>query len=532
MSAMHEDEETLLSGGVPIRGDTSSAIEDGEIVDEDSDDITAPDNIRMAHTVVTVRRDAPPNIADLPRTLPPPLSGATDARDALGLEEDPRSSQSGPLDRYEQVAAETDQPSGSAELGNSVGQAAADMLRESLVLTDEGSALHSSIKSALGFHDAWLKSQMRQVAKAPAATDSALTEALLRRLKKASISDDEDEAGDTFEIRANKNLIRRRKNLRLIEKKKQEGEARDSVTAPSDPLPLNRRLHNHHDFLALQMFLMDVEDQVVRKDWSSPIEMWVFRQIEKGSKAHTAFHVFLKSGQGLQLHSNKCYFRDFQNFKETILQTFFTKLRDPIAVIEGNIKRIKLTLSGVDGPTTPTTLEGFCNTLRFLFNQAPLDAPYPERQQVSRIRERLPKQVETYLLEWEVNNSQIINSYRALMPCLHRQDVLFSDSRESKNPIPPPKRQATEAALQVAEVVKRPKRPRAIDNRPPCAFCHKPGHLAENCWTQFPEKRRSYNDRGSRPNAPPLPLNNITTASLQAMISQAVENVIASVKNT
>ena len=49
------------------------------------------------------------------------------------------------------------------------------------------------------------------------------------------------------------------------------------------------------------MFLMDVEDQVVRKVWISPIEMWVFRQIEKGSKAHTAFHVFLKSGQGLQL---------------------------------------------------------------------------------------------------------------------------------------------------------------------------------------------------------------------------------------
>ena len=31
-------------------------------------------------------------------------------------------------------------------------------------------------------------------------------------------------------------------------------------------------------------------------------------------------------------------------------------------------------------------------------------------------------------------------------------------------------------------------------------------------------------------NAPPLPLNNITMASLQAMISQAVENVIAFVK--
>ena len=108
--------------------------------------------------------------------------------------------------------------------------------------------------------------------------------------------------------------------------------------------------------------------------------MWVFRQSEKGSKAHTAFHVFLKSGQGLRLQLNKCYFRDFHDFKETILRAFFTKLRDPIAVIESNIKLIKLTLSGVDGPTTPTTLECFCNTLRFLFNQAPPDAAYPERQ--------------------------------------------------------------------------------------------------------------------------------------------------------
>jgi hypothetical protein len=102
---------------------------------------------------------------------------------------------------------------------------------------------------------------MSHAGKEPATADSSIIEALLRRLKKASISDDEDEAGDTFEIRANKNLIRRRKNLRLIEKKKQEGEAKDSVTAPSDPLPMNRRLHNHHDFLiALQMFLMDIED--------------------------------------------------------------------------------------------------------------------------------------------------------------------------------------------------------------------------------------------------------------------------------
>ena len=163
---------------------------------------------------------------------------------------------------------------------------------------------------------------------------------------------------------------------------------------------------------------------VIHKDWSSPIEMWVFCQFEKGSRAHTAFTVFLKSDQGLQLNADiKCYFRDFHHFRETLLRVFFTKLRDPVAVIEKNLKRVKLTLSGVDGHTTPTTLEVFCNTLRFLFNQAPLDAAYPERQQVSRIRERLPKQVETYLLKWEVSNSQVINPYKILMPCLHRQDV-------------------------------------------------------------------------------------------------------------
>ena len=222
---------------------------------------------------------------------------------------------------------------------------------------------------------------------------------------------------------------------------------------------------------------------VVRKDWGSPVEMWVFRQFEKGSKAHTAFHVYLKSGQGLQLNRDlKCYFRDFAHFKEVILRLFVTKLRDPIAVIEKNLKRIKLTLTGTDGPTTPTTLEGFCNTLRFLFNQAPAEASYPERQQVSRIRECLPKQVETYLLEWEVNNAQVINRYDVLMPCLHRQDVLFSDFQESKTPPSSSnKRPATEAAIQVAEVVGGHKKGRKLDNRPLCSFCSKPGHLVDAC---------------------------------------------------
>ncbi len=53
--------------------------------------------------------------------------------------------------------------------------------------------------------------------------------------------------------RADKHRIRLRKNLRLIDKKKQEGEAKDRFTAPSEPLASNHRLHDHHDFLALQM---------------------------------------------------------------------------------------------------------------------------------------------------------------------------------------------------------------------------------------------------------------------------------------
>jgi hypothetical protein len=41
---------------------------------------------------------------------------------------------------------------------------------------------------------------------------------------------------------------------------------------------------------------------------------------------------------------------------------------------------------------------------------------------------------------------------------------------------------------------------------------------------KFPDKKRSYNARRRGPFAPTLYLNNITTASHQAMISQAVEN--------
>jgi hypothetical protein len=268
--------------------------------------------------------------------------------------------------------------------------------------------------------------------------------------------------------------------------------------APSEPLPPNRRLSNHHDFLAVLLWLRDIEEVVVRKDWSSAIEMWVFGQFDKGSKTHTAFHVILKSGVDLQLNKDtKIYFCDFSHFKNAIVRLFFTKLKDPLAFIAKNIKRIKLSLSGPDGPTTPTTLEEFANTLRFLFNQAPMEASYPERQHIPMIRERLPKQVESYLLEWEVNNAQIINTFESLVPCLHRQDVLFAETLESKiSPNTSNKRVATEA-LQAAEVeVGGRRNKRKLDNRPSCSHCHKPGHSIDSCWEKYPDKKRAYTARG------------------------------------
>ena len=62
---------------------------------------------------------------------------------------------------------------------------------------------------------------------------------------------------------------------------------------------------------------------------------------------------------GLQLNPDvKCYCSNFVHFREVILRLFFTKLKDPIFVIEKSLMRIKLSLTGPNGPTTPTTLEG------------------------------------------------------------------------------------------------------------------------------------------------------------------------------
>jgi hypothetical protein len=126
-------------------------------------------------------------------------------------------------------------------------------------------------------------------------------------------------------------------------------------------------------------------------------------------------------------------------------------------------------------------------------------------------------------------NAQVINRYDVLMPCLHRQDVIFADSQESITPSTPSnKRLATEAAIQVAEDVGGHKKGRKVDNRPLCSFCSKPGHLIDACWPEHPEKKKAFHSRGRGPPRSVLPLDNITTSSLQAMISQAVDNVLAS----
>ncbi len=139
----------------------------------------------------------------------------------------------------------------------------ADSLRAALALDVRGSALHSLLVAALYLH-------LLSIARKDKASASALraeervAKALRRRL--VSSSDDDDEMNDTPAEAAKRDLIRCCKNLRLIEKKKLDSEAKDSVMAPSDSLPDNRRLSNHHDFLAVLIFLIDLEELVVRKE--------------------------------------------------------------------------------------------------------------------------------------------------------------------------------------------------------------------------------------------------------------------------
>jgi hypothetical protein len=102
----------------------------------------------------------------------------------------------------------------------------ADSLRAALALDVRGSAVYSSLVTALDLH-------LLSIARKGKASASVLRDeehvakALRRRL--VSSSDDDDEMNDTPAEAAKRDLIRRRKNLRLIEKKKLDSEAKDSL---------------------------------------------------------------------------------------------------------------------------------------------------------------------------------------------------------------------------------------------------------------------------------------------------------------
>jgi hypothetical protein len=44
---------------------------------------------------------------------------------------------------------------------------------------------------------------------------------------------------------------------------------------------------------------------------------------------------------------------------------------------------------------------------------------------------------------------------------------------------------------------------------------------------KYPDKKKSYHAKGRGPSQPALPLNNVTTASIQAMLSKAVDNILS-----
>ena len=124
MSSVIEDENTPFEGGgVPIPVLATSR-EEGEISEEE-DDINA-DFIRNATTVITIA-------ADTPRAAPTLLT--------FGL----------PEHNFRGTEAPVSPPANS-NMGNNVGHVAADSLRTSLGLAEEGTALHVSIKSTLVLH--------------------------------------------------------------------------------------------------------------------------------------------------------------------------------------------------------------------------------------------------------------------------------------------------------------------------------------------------------------------------------------------
>jgi hypothetical protein len=110
-----------------------------------------------------------------------------------------------------------------------------DSLRAALAFAVKVSALHTSVVAALDLH-------LLSIARKGKATASVLrveervAKALRRRL--VSSSDDDDGMNDTPAEAAKRNLIRRRKNLRLIEKKNLTRRPNTSLWLPRIPFPL------------------------------------------------------------------------------------------------------------------------------------------------------------------------------------------------------------------------------------------------------------------------------------------------------
>jgi hypothetical protein len=105
-----------------------------------------------------------------------------------------------------------------AVASNDFAESAADSLHASLDLAEEGSAMHNSIKATLAFHSALMANHHHkiEISGNAAREDARVTNALLKRLKTSTLSDDADDGNNTPEEAAGNDLIRRRNTRRLI----------------------------------------------------------------------------------------------------------------------------------------------------------------------------------------------------------------------------------------------------------------------------------------------------------------------------
>ena len=200
---------------------------------------------------------------------------------------------------------------------------------------------------------------------------------------------------------------------KLIEKDNYDLEANfQSIALPRHVYTyvINCRLTNHRAYLVVQILLVDFQEMVVLKDHkSSTIEMWIFRQVENDSKAHTVFHNYLKCGQGINLSKDiimKLFIR-FSLFNALIIRLFFINLKDVVIAIEKNFKRIKLSQTWTYDILTHNSLyaQNICKCPYVLFNQALEDAAYAGKRQIPMFRQLMPnKQIKLYYYLFRVIN--------------------------------------------------------------------------------------------------------------------------------